>query len=136
MLVAKASKVTFLSQAKDPKAAMWEAIGDLSGIKLLYNQLLIGTYIRPERTAGGLIRPDTNVDEDQFQGKVGLVLRKGPQAFQDDGGQVFEGQNVSEGDWVVYKIFDGWALTLNGVPCRMVQDVHIKMIIKDPNILF
>lgn len=132
MSFAPARKTEELSKASDPKKAIIEAAGDLSGISLYSNHILVGTYIRPEKTGGGIIRPQSNVGEDQFQGKVGLVLKKGPLAFMDDEA----GQNIEIGDWSVYRVNDGWAVTINGTPCRVIQDIHIRMKLASPELVF
>src|ERR1700692_2403204 len=99
MGVVTARNTARLSLAKDPKQAILEAIGDLSNYDLFHNQILVVIYVRPETTAGGIIRPNQNVDEDEYQGKVGLVVKVGPTAFLDTPEEDFQGQNVSVGDW-------------------------------------
>jgi len=128
-----------LSQSNSPeefKKAMLRTIGDLSGVNVLFNMVLIGIYIRPERTAGGIIRPTDNVKEDIWQGKAGLVLKLGPNAFQDDDEAKFYGQKVDVGEWGVFKVGDAWSLEINKVPCRLVRDSNIKLKVEDPSIVF
>jgi hypothetical protein len=72
-------------------------------------------------------------DEDRYQSKVGLVLKKGPQAFEDVSGQWFDGLNIEEGDWIVFRPSDGWNITVNNVLCRMIDDVNIKGRIDQPD---
>lgn len=136
MPVVSAQKITELSQASDPKSALMKAVGDLSQEKVFFNQILVATYIRPEKTTGGIIRPQSNVQEDEYQGKVGLVIKKGPQAFKDDDSIAFDGQDVQTGDWVVYRVGDGFACTVNGVPCRMLTDRTLRMQISKPDVVF
>jgi len=128
-----------LSQATTPeqfKKAILSAVGDLSGVSVMYNMVLLGIYIRPEKTAGGIIRPTDNVKEDIWQGKAGLVLKLGPNAFQDDGEAQFYGQKVDVGEWGVFKVGDAWSLEINKVPCRLVRDNNIKLKVADPSIVF
>ena len=121
-----------VSQASDPKQAILETVGDISGVHLLADMVLLGTYIRPQKTAGGIIRPDMNVQEDVWQGKVGLVLKWGPDAFVDpETGNLYD-QTTEVGEWVVFRVGDGWQLEVNKMPCRMVKDVNIIARIKDP----
>lgn len=117
----------------DPGEALRQMVGDLDGIELFHNQILVAIYKRPERTAGGIILTDTARKEDEFQGKVGLVLKKGPLAFIDDAAVKFAGQDVTPGDWITFRASDGWALNINGVPCRMVEDSHIKLRVASPD---
>lgn len=136
MPVAHAQKIERIAQASDPKRAIIDAVGDLSGIDILFNHILIGIYFRPEKTAGGIIRPTENIREDQFQGKCGLVLKKGPMAFKDDDVNRFYGQNVEVGDWIVFRVSDGWSLTVNETPCRMLEDANIRMKLVNPSMIF
>jgi len=137
MALASSSRVIeLISNSKNPKMDILKHIGDLSNVNVKFNMVLMATYIRPAKTAGGIIRPDMNVGEDEWQGKVGLVLKLGSMAYVDDADTQFEGEKVSEGDWAVYKIGDTWSININGYPCRMIKDSSIKMTVTDPNIVF
>lgn len=135
MPITSAPKIVQLSQATDPKAAIKKAVGDLSGLEVMFNQVLVATYFRPEKTSGGIIRPTSNVEEDRFQGKVGLVIKVGPTAFKDDEID-YAGQTVEVGDWVAYRVGDGWEMTLNGTPCRLISDLNIRLKVSDPELIF
>ena len=118
-------KIQEVSQSKDPKSSIMKTVGDLSKEEVLYDLLLVGTFIRSERTSGGIIRPMDNIKEDEYQGKVGLVLKCGPDT---------EGFNV--GDWVVYSIKDCWSVSINNYPCRMVPFDRVRMKISTPELVF
>lgn len=131
------SAINTVSRAADPKKAIWEKIGNkLDSIEVMFNMVLVATYIRPEKTSGGIIRPDSNVQEDIWQGKVGLVLKLGPTAFVDDDHNAFYGQKADVDDWCVYKVGDAWSLNINGYPCRIVRDSGIRLKVTDPSIVF
>ena len=117
----------------DPKDKIIEEIGDLSSIELFNNDILVGVYLRPEKTNSGLYLPDKHRDEDKFQSKVGLVVKKGPQAFQDSSGEWFDGVKIEEGDWIVFRPSDGWSITVNNVLCRMIDDINIKARVDHPD---
>src|SRR6266702_1858028 len=102
MPVHSASKIEQISQASDPKAAIIKAAGDLSGATVAGDLVLVGTYIRNERTAGGIIRPVDVVKEDEYQGKAGLVLKTGPLAYADWEEDNSKGQSANLHTWVVY----------------------------------
>ena len=136
MGVVSARKTAQLSLAADPKQALMEAVGDLSNFDIFHNQILVVTYVRPEKTAGGIIRPGVNVQEDEYQGKVGLVVKVGPTAFLDTEDENFQGQNVEVGDWVVFRVGDGWQLTIRDTACRILSDRTIRMRIKDPGDIY
>src|SRR5690349_20623301 len=120
--------VASISKAEDPKQAILDKLGSsLDGVEVLSNMVLVGTYIRPEKTKGGVYRPDMNIQEDVWQGKVGLVLKLGRNAYVDGDGYSFFGERVEVGEWCVYKVGDAWSLNINGLPCRLVRDSNIRL---------
>lgn len=120
----------------DPKAELLAQVGDISGMELFHNQILVAVYIRPEKTKGGILLINQTRDEDKYQGKVGLVLAKGPLAFKDDSRNDFAGQDVKIGDWITFRASDGWQLTIKDNLCRMLQDVDVKARIQQPDFVF
>lgn len=125
-----------MSHIEDPANEIRKRIGDISKIEVLHNQILVGVYIRPEKTKGGILLTSQTRDEDRYQGKAGLVLKKGPLAFVDDDNNKFHGQNVDVGDWVFYRVSDGFPLVLNGTLCRLLEEVHVKGRIPSPDVVF
>jgi len=117
----------------DPKKALLKQIGNIKDIEIYNNQILVAVYIRPEKTIGGIIIPDENRNEDKTQGKVGLVIKMGPDAFVDHTQQWFNGVNVQLNDWVIFKPSDGWTITVNKVVCRILDDINVKGRIQHPD---
>jgi len=117
----------------DPKEKLLEELGDLSGIEIFNNQVLVAVYVRPNKTKSGIILTDGTVQEDRFQGKVGLLVGMGPAAFQDDNGQWFNNASFALHDWLVFRPSDGWSVNVNGVLCRMLSDTQVKMRIPTPD---
>jgi hypothetical protein len=133
----------------DPKQALLAAAGDLNDYEVCHNLVLVATYIAADRlmkgfeSIGGLLRPDRNMEEDRFQGKIGLVLKVGPLAFVDDGRNTFGGIKVKAGDWVMYRPSDGLELFIRdrrkndeGLSTRLIEDVFIKMKVSDPSLIY
>lgn len=126
----------------DPKKALLDAVGDISGIEMLHNLVLVATYIEPEKTAGGIYKPDNSLLEGRFQGKGALVLKKGPLAFVDDSIAKFGGLEVNEGDWVMVRpsdgleMFVGEAGSRHGIACRVFEDTQIKARLADPSCIY
>lgn len=118
---------------KDPKEVLLEQVGDLSKIEVFNMQVLVAVYIRPEKTKSGLYLSDKARDEDRYQSKVGLVIKKGPTAFVDKDGEWFSGLDIKEGDWVVFRPSDGWNITVNGHLCRMLDDMSVRARISHPD---
>jgi co-chaperonin GroES (HSP10) len=125
--------------ARDPADEIWERIGGadaLNNVQVLYSQVLVAIYKRPDKTVSGIHLPDQTRDEDRYQGKACLVLKCGPQAFVDADDVKFHGQSVGPGDWIVIRPSDGWAITINKTDCRIVNDVAIKLKINEPDIVW
>jgi len=118
---------------KDPKQVLLEQVGDTSSIEVFNMQVLVAVYIRPEKTKGGLFLSDKARDEDRYQSKVGLILKKGPTAFVDKDGEWFSGLDIKEGEWIVFRPSDGWNITVNGTLCRMLDDMSVRARIAHPD---
>lgn len=110
--------------------------GALDKFEVFHNQVLLGIYMAPEKTKGGIIRPDSVKAEDRWQGKVGLVLQAGPLAFVNDNRNDFRGQGVAMDDWILFRVSDGFPLDINGVHCRLIEDIHIKGRVTAPEIIW
>lgn len=136
MGVATARKTIQIAAAKDPKQGLMDAVGDLSDLEIFHNQILVAIYVRPNVTAGGIHLSDETLKEDEFQGKVGLVVKKGPTAFLDTEETDFKGQNIEVGDWIVFRVGDGWQLTIRDTACRILTDRTVRMKIKNPGDIF
>ena len=129
------SNVTIVHEV-DPKQKLIADLGDLSGIELFNNQILLATYIRPTKTKLGgrdFYMTDKTVDEDRYQSKVGLLVRSGPKAFEPNDEGWFSGETFQLHDWLIHRPADGWSMTVNGVLCRLLIDTQVKMRIPNPD---
>jgi co-chaperonin GroES (HSP10) len=117
----------------DPAKVILDEIGDTSKVEVFNNQLLVAVYIRPEKTKSGLLLPGQTRDEDKFQSKVGLVLKKGPSAFQDTSGEWFQDIDIDVNEWIIMRSSDGWSITVNGVLCRMIDDMNVRGRVDHPD---
>lgn len=117
---------------EDPIEKIEKDISDLSCIDIFHNQVLVAVYSRPEKTRSGILLAHSTRDEDRFQSKIGLVLKKGPDAFVSRGEWEFPNA-IEERDWVIFRPSDGWSITVNGVLCRILVDTSIKGRISHPD---
>jgi co-chaperonin GroES (HSP10) len=122
-----------MEHADDPKKAILEEIGSIDDINVFNNQILVAIYMRPEKTKSGIILTDDTRSEDRYQGKVGLVLKKGATAFVDPDNKWFVDTNVEIGDWVYFRVTDGWSVNVHGVSCRILEDTDIRGSIQYPD---
>ncbi len=137
-VIAPVKAIEAISQAKTPadaKKIIFELVGNLDNVEVIGSQVLLGIYVRPEKTKGGIFLTDSAKEEDIWQGKVGLVLKWGPDAFRDENGDLYE-QRAEVGDWGVFRINDTWTLKVGDMPCRLVADKSLRLKLKDPSIVF
>jgi len=124
-----------MSHEEDPKQKLLEQLGDISDIELFHNQVLLAVYLRPEKTKSGLILTQGHLDEDRYQSKVGLLIKRGPLAFEQDGNW-FTGMTFNDHDWLIFRPSDGWSITVNGVLCRIFDDISIKGRVPHPDSVY
>ncbi len=119
----------------DPKQVLFKALGK-HDTEVLHAQVLVAGYVRPAKTKGGIFMPDKVIEEDRFQGNIGLVIAMGPGAFKDDNIAQFHGKSLKLGDWVMYVPADGIGIFIREVPCRLFSDTRILMKVTDPEIYY
>lgn len=117
----------------DPKDILTTELGDISGFEIFNNQVLCAVYVRPQKTKSGIYLTSQTVEEDKIQGKVGLVVKTGPDAFTDTTGEWFNDMDIELSDWVVFRPSDGWSITVNGVLCRILDDTNIRGRVQHPD---
>lgn len=117
----------------DPVEKIITEVGDLSSIQLFNNEILVGIYLRPEKTKSGFFLTDNHRDEDKYQSKVGLLLKTGPKAFEPNPEGWFDKEKFNLNDWLVFRPSDGWQINVHGVLCRVLKDVQVKMRVKNPD---
>jgi hypothetical protein len=120
----------------DPAKEIWQNVGDLSKFKLAGNQVLVGIYLRPDKTQSGLYLAQTTRDEDMHQGKSGLCLLKGPSAFVSDTNYDFNDFDVEIGEWIASWVSDGRKIIIGKQLCRILEDHHVRLKIPTPDSVF
>ena len=134
----------------NPADPLLDAAGDLSDYEVFHNLVLVATYIPPPKVMKGpngedvvFHEADNTQDENRFQGKMGLVLAFGPNAFKDDSVAKFGGKEIRKGDWVIYRPSDGHELFIRdrrkfneGLSCRLIEDVFIRGRVTDPSLIY
>ncbi len=139
------ANVIELAQAgglEDFKSKVFTFVGDLSNYEVLGDRVLIATYVPPEKTKGGIIKPGGKVTEVRFSGIAALVLKLGPTAFRYDGPYPFEGTPPAVGQFVQCQPGNAREFFLgpvgdivsqdHGVSCRLIRSELIEAILDDP----
>jgi hypothetical protein len=142
-----------IASAADQRTYIIELLAPvLDKLEVFGSDVLIATYIESEKTKGGIIRPDMNLRESIFQGKVGVMLKPGEDAFLFRGSFPYHTKRKGEtdeqylirvdkstpklGDWLYYRTSDAWMCKFNGVNCRIIPDSCIKGRISDPELIY
>ena len=146
--MSKVSQMKATETLDEEKKLILDRLGDISRVEIAQNELLVATYMRPEKTKGGIVLPHQNLKEDQYQGKVGLVVKIGKACrfLRASAEGVAYGLDIQLHDWVVVRTSDTWPLELNGDPdvsdpaafvkCRLVYDDQIRMRIPFPGMVW
>lgn len=126
-----------LAQSANPETEALKQLGDLSTFSVLGSNVLVWTYIQPEKTSGGIIRISKAVDEDRYQGKVGRILAMGENAFKYDGPYECNWKVKPQvGDYIMFHTSDARELGIKGVPCKLVDSSLVRMIVPDPSAMY
>lgn len=125
---------------RDPAEELFDKVGDLDEVEVPLNKVLIGIYLRPEKmkTKGGVefLLTDQTRDEDKYQGKAGLILKRGPMAFVDDDRVKFNGFDPKPGDWVMFRPSTGLKFSMREVLCIIMTDTSVELTIPTPDMIF
>lgn len=104
---------------------------------VLHSDVLVATYVKPRKTAGGILLPEKSIDEDRWQGKVGLVLKLGEDAFKYGAfGAEYNGTVPAVGDYITFHTSDTREIGLLGFSCRHVDASLVRTIIPDPSAIY
>lgn len=95
----------FEDASGDAKQEIRESVGGLDGFEVWGDLVLIGVYCHPPETKGKFLVGGTTQLEDVWQGKVGMILKIGPDAFPE-AETTFGGMKPQLGDWVYHNVQD------------------------------
>lgn len=131
------SAIMKMKHLEDPAKVVFDQAGmkkgKLPGFELMANRVLVGLYVRPEKTQGGIILTQKTRAEDIYQGKAAIVLALGPSAYVSDANFDFQGQKCEVGDWISIWVTDGKAIKINDADCRVLRDQDVTMKIPSPD---
>lgn len=113
----------------------------LDGVHVMGEDVLLGVYVRPEKTKGGVHLTQSYRQEDEYQGLACVVLKMGPLAFVEDDDHKYGERKPQVGDWVAVKKSQGYSLKIGASaidvqPCRLMNESGIKLIISEPDMVW
>ena len=94
-------------------------------------RLLILPHKGKGKTKGGVILSDKTVEESQIATNVGLVLKVGPDAYNDES-RFPHGPWCKKNDWVIFARYAGSRLNIEGGELRLLNDDEILGVVADP----
>jgi co-chaperonin GroES (HSP10) len=94
-------------------------------------KLLIALPQIEETFAGGIVKADKTIRDEQILSVVGAVLDMGEQAYSDKD-RFPNGPWCKVGDFVVFRANTGTRLKVNGQELRLMNDDSIEAVVADP----
>jgi len=94
-------------------------------------RLLILPHKGKSKTKGGVYLTGKTVEESQIAANVGLVLKVGPDAYNDKS-RFPNGAWCEEKDWVIFARYAGSRLNIEGGELRLLNDDEILGVVDDP----
>jgi co-chaperonin GroES (HSP10) len=94
-------------------------------------RMLILPFTPPEKTKGGIMLAKQTLDKERIATVVGLVVRKGPDAYSDTN-KFPEGPWCEEGDWVIFGRYAGARFNIDGGDMRLLNDDEILATVNNP----
>jgi co-chaperonin GroES (HSP10) len=126
----------------DPKQEIIDRMKPfIDEIHVMGEDVLLGVYMRPEKTKGGLLLAQQSRQEDEYQGLACVILKMGVLAFVEDETHKYGDRKPQVGDWVAVKKSQGFSFKI-GVsstevqPCRLMHESGIKLIISEPDMVW
>ena len=111
---------------------------DENNIKEVENQLpepsgyriLLLPFTPKEKTKGGILFSQEQLDKARIATTCGYVLKMGPASYKDK--DKFESPWCKKGDWVIFARYAGSRLPIEGGEVRIINDDEVLGTIKDP----
>ncbi len=127
----RVSHTVTVEHTTDPRKSLVDRIGVVPDGVVQFSRILVAVYQPPivQKTAGGILltqaMSEEDIEEYLWQGKVGLIVAMGPQAYVDDDTTKFHGTKNHIGDWVWFQPSNGMGCDVNNVFCRVFSEQHI-----------
>lgn len=124
------------------KARIRSETGNLAGVRVTLNRILVALYVRPNTRDLGdgrkLIIPDQVLDEDKWQGVAGLVIAMGPHCYEENDRVSFvDADRCEVGDWVMMRRGEGFRTRVWKWECIVLEsEAGIKMVLPRPDVVF
>jgi co-chaperonin GroES (HSP10) len=93
-------------------------------------RLLLLPFTPREKTKGGILFSQEQLDKARIATTCGYVLKMGPSAYNDK--DKFELPWCKKGDWVIFARYAGSRLPIEGGEVRIINDDEVLGTIKDP----
>ena len=105
-------------------------------IRAVGHDILIAMYNRAnKKTSGGIIIPGSN-REDEFHGKVGMIISLGPMCSEETSpgyNDWFGGHPPKIGEWWGVSVRDGVSALVGKTACRLVEWKYLRFQTQAPD---
>lgn len=125
----------------DPKKKIMDFMNPfLKDIEVMGEDVLLGVYVRPNISKGGIMLTDKTREEDVYQGLACVILKMGPLAFVEDENHKYGSVKPKIGDWVAVRKSEGFSFKVGSspkeedqMPCRLMNERGVRLVISNPD---
>ena len=114
------------SKPKEPKELEKEQIPQPTGWRII-----VLPFKMDEKTAGGVLMTETTLERQQVASQCGLVLKMGPQCYNDKE-RYPNGPWCKVNDWVVFARYAGSRIQIEGGEVRLLNEDEVLATVKNP----
>lgn len=133
--------------SNDPKDELWKRAKPLADHLNVYgDDALVAVYMRggdgkDVKTAGGIILTEKTTAEDEFQGKIGLLMKVGPLFYgrgegEDSNAAFFGDHKPKVGDWVMVRVGDTFSFKVKDQKFRMCEARALRAGVNKPDVIW
>lgn len=144
---ARANGTPLPTGGQSEASKIWARLGEIPKFDRLVfgNRVLVAKYMPDNIQGSSLVHSELTGRENEYQGKVGLVLRKGHLAFRSDSENDFGPDSVEVGDWVYFDFSAGTNTDLMEIgkigasaqiKCKILRDVDILGVLPGPEYIY
>ena len=97
-------------------------------------RILVLPFKMKEKSKGGIIHTESTLERQQVASTCGLVLAMGPNCYDKE--KFPEGPWCKKGDWIIFALYAGARIQIDGGEVRVLNDDEVLATIENPEDIY